>query len=222
MWFLNVLYFVFFVVSPSVNKQSSWQPVLSSGLRHHTHDKVKNLCWRVSLVGWLPYLVARCPPRLRARCLPQLVACCFRHPCARCLRCLPACCLLHLHCSYLVRVSPGCPGLAPPRCSLLAPPDCPLLVPSACPLPRPLFGKLLSPLWLESSSWVFQGRLCKLAVCFIDSQSDIGDTKFAPKMADDEKLARANAKRALTRQVNHIKQRLAENEIDNYTGEVSN
>ena len=38
MWFLNVLYFVFFVVSPSVNKESSWQPVLSSGLRHHTHD----------------------------------------------------------------------------------------------------------------------------------------------------------------------------------------
>ena len=96
MWFLNVLYFVFFVVSPSVNKQSSWQPVLSSGLRHHTHDKVKNLCWRVSLVGWLPHLVARCPPRLGVRCLPQLVACCFRHPCARCLRCRPACCLLHL------------------------------------------------------------------------------------------------------------------------------
>ena len=29
-----------FVVSPSVNKQSSWQPVLSSGLRHHTHDNL--------------------------------------------------------------------------------------------------------------------------------------------------------------------------------------
>ena len=32
--------FCIFVVSPSVNKQSSWQPVLSSGLRHHTHDTI--------------------------------------------------------------------------------------------------------------------------------------------------------------------------------------
>ena len=58
--------------------------------------KWKTCLWRVSLVGWLPHLVARCPPRLGARCLPQLVACCFRHPCACCLSCLPACCLLHL------------------------------------------------------------------------------------------------------------------------------
>ena len=154
-----------------------------------------NTCvWRVNLEGWLPHLVARCPPHLGARCLPQLVTCCFCHPCARCLRCLPACCLLHLVTRCVTRL--GCPGLAPP--------NCPLLAPSACPLPRPLFGELLSPLWLESSGCVFQGRLCKLAVCFIYSQSDIGDTKFAPKMADDEKIARANAKRALTRQVNHI------------------
>ena len=40
-------------------------------------------------------------------------------------------------------------------------------------------------------------------------------------MADDETIAWANAKRALTRQVNRIKQSLAENEIDNYTNEVS-
>ena len=126
-------------------------------------------------------------------------------------------CLLLAPSSYPVRVLTGCPGLVPHRCPLLAPPDCPLLVPSACPLPRPLFGELLSPLRLESSGCVFQGRLYKLVVCFIDSQSDIGDTKFAPKMAVDEKLARTNAKRALTRrQVNHIKQSLAENEIDSF------
>ena len=54
MWFLNVLYFVFFVVSSSVNKQSSWQPVLSSGLRHHTHDRIEleGLLWIIH-----PYLL---------------------------------------------------------------------------------------------------------------------------------------------------------------------
>ena len=39
-------------------------------------------------------------------------------------------------------------------------------------------------------------------------------------MANDQKLARANAKRALNRQINHIKQSLAENEIEDYTDEV--
>ena len=40
--------FVIFVVSPSANKQSGCQLVLSSGRRHYTHDIENNVCTRVA------------------------------------------------------------------------------------------------------------------------------------------------------------------------------
>ena len=64
--------FCIFVVSPSVNKQSSWQPVLYSGLRHHTHDRIEleGLLWIIH-----PYLLHVIPHAL----VEGDVCCLIRH-----------------------------------------------------------------------------------------------------------------------------------------------